>query len=400
MTLPAAADADALVEAARRGMRVRTGDAGLDALLAGRESAVSTEVEDPAPAFLSLLVAESCNLGCSYCIAGTMMDVALRSATTRMTWGTARSALHWFAGQVTPGSPITVNFSGGEPLLNWPVVRRALDELADLGPLTYADLSLNTNATLVTRAIAEKLAEHGVAIATSLDGVPAASDLVRVRRKARGGVSSAILRGWTLLRTSGCELTGFMATFDDRNISSINPDLVDFALEWGMSWLRVDCDVIHLTGLSAEDLVERIWEVFLYGRELGVAVEGFWSTPADNLLNPRSAGARFCGAVSGDTISVHPDGRVSACGFSVAELGRVRNGAVWLDLPVRRAFIRSYKPGRRHDCAGCDLERSCGGGCNIAREQATADGTTSAIDFNCTVYRELTRRLVLHHAAG
>jgi radical SAM protein with 4Fe4S-binding SPASM domain len=349
--------------------------------------------------FLSLLTSEACNLGCSYCIAGENMRSAASRKAVTMQWETAQTAIDWYFSILDPARKPYINFTGGEPLLNWPLVARTLEYVTE----RYSqygktlEFSINTNATLVTPNIAAVLKKHQVIVATSLDGAPSNSDLVRIANANRLGVSDRILAGWKNLAEAGHPITGFMATFNDKNIDGLNEAVVDFACEMKFSWLRVDCDVIHLQHLPPGELIERLWRVYMYGKSRGIAVEGFWSSAIHNMLTDTDAPVTFfCGAVSGETVSIHPDGRVSACGFSRATLGNVGNPTL-LNAQLHTELVRSYVPGHREFCVGCEIEGSCAGGCNIAREEASANRSNSAIEYNCTIYREMTRRLLVEH---
>jgi sulfatase maturation enzyme AslB (radical SAM superfamily) len=137
-----------------------TGNAALDAFLTTSEMDARTQLKTRNAAylrrhadnvrFLSLLIAENCNLGCSYCIAGTNMDTSRATRTTRMTWNTAKIAIDWFARR--SGDATIINFSGGEPLLNWPLIELVVGYIEDNHPQLRASVtfSINTNATLVT----------------------------------------------------------------------------------------------------------------------------------------------------------------------------------------------------------------------------------------------------------
>jgi uncharacterized protein len=291
-----------------------------------------------------------------------------------------------------------LNFTGGEPLLNWLLVEQAVTYVAQRFP--HLDgrltLSINTNATLVTEKIAQLLASHSFVVATSLDGTPDVSDLVRIPKKGNFSVAKKILAGWELLARAGAPIDGFMATFNDRNYHALNRSVVDFAADLGCSWVRVDCDVIHLLDRPVAETIDRLWEVFEAGRERGVEVEGFWSTPAKNMLAPDYALDMpfFCGAMSGETISVHPDGRLSACGFSDADLGHVDGGVLDRRLAEHIGLVASHLPGAREFCHGCEIEAACGGGCNIALEEASRSGSDAAVRYNCDLYREMTKRLL------
>lgn len=155
--------------------------------------------------------------------------------------------------------------------------------------------------------------------------------------------SEKIIAGWYKLKASGCNLTGFMATFNDKNIEHLNTDIIDFALSMGFKWVRIACDVIHLLDYKVDDTVERIWSVYKYGKEKGIKVEGYWTTPIHNMLYrdrlPEGI-SFFCGAVSGETVSIHPDGRISTCGFSSKNVC-FRQGC------VKRRLKRWYDGGGR-----------------------------------------------------
>jgi len=347
--------------------------------------------------YLSLLTSEACNLGCPYCIAGANMKTAALSKAATMHWATARDAVDWYFHTITADTYGYLNFTGGEPLLNWPVVHETLDYVSQHYRERFPRLaiSINTNATLITDQVANILKKYNVIVATSLDGAPAASDLVRISKATQLGVSDKILRGWQRLASAGHPITGFMATFNDRNITALNETLIDFAAEQGCTWLRVDCDVIHLLQYPVEELVERIWNVYKYGKQRGIQVEGFWSTAMHNLVADATTSpvTFFCGAVSGETASIHPDGRISACGFSRNSIGHVTKPH-YVDWDTQQAFIESYTPGNRAFCKGCMIEGPCAGGCNIAREEAASSHSEAAIEFNCSLYRSLTPRLL------
>jgi radical SAM protein with 4Fe4S-binding SPASM domain len=351
--------------------------------------------------YLSLLTSEACNLGCTYCIAGENMRAATAKHGAMMKWNVAQRAVDWYVSTASQKAQLFINFSGGEPLINWNVVRQVLEYTKRTYPQHFERVrfTINTNATLVTHEIAGTLKEYQVEVGTSLDGTPDSSDLIRIGKATQRGVSDKILRGWKTLADVGYPVTGFMATFNDTNIVYLNKKVAEFAHEMGMKWLRVDCDVIHLLHYPIEKLTDQIREVYVRGKELGIAVEGFWSTAIHNLLSSTTEVTPcqfFCGAVSGETVSVHPDGRISTCGFSRAHVGNVVTGE-FLSGGSLASLVKSYLPGDREFCKGCSIEGSCAGGCNIAREESRMSKDEQVMQFNCELYREMTRRLLVDH---
>jgi uncharacterized protein len=349
--------------------------------------------------WFSLMTAEVCNLGCSYCIAGRNMADAASKHSPLMPWDIAKAGIDWYHDLVTSTQRIaSINFSGGEPLANREVTLKAVKYARELFGDFPLDLSINTNATLVDEKVAAVLSATRVVISTSLDGVPTASDTIRFTR-AGLGASASVLAGWRKLLDVGCELTGFMATVNDKNFAKLDSGIIDFSHQWGFSWLRVSYDIIHLLHIPVAEAVERAWSIYKYGQERGINVEGFWTTPVRNLVQSTTGGlqkAFFCGAVSGETLSMHPDGRVSACGFSSDSFGNIRQpqNLQWL---ANRELIHSHFPGDREFCRGCEIEGSCAGGCYISRELSTATKDDSAIRYNCELYRAMTKKLLLHH---
>jgi len=401
-------EADAFVDAVTNGP-VETGIASLDAItlmsdaeardvLAARATEYLGRLRERI-SFLSLMTAGSCNLGCSYCIAAANMDSARASRALMMPLSTAKRAIDWYYSLPTVARERFVNFSGGEPLLNRRVVTDAVAYIREQHD-TSTRITINTNAVLADGSLANFFAANRVAIATSLDGIPSVSDRVRVTRSGLPA-SASILRAWDRLLDAGCELTGFMATFNDSNIVHLDTDIVDFAKERGFKWVRIACDVIHLLAHPVDDMVERIWRIYEHGVTEGVIVEGFWSTALHNMIYrdrlPDSV-PFFCGAVSGETISIHPNGRISACGFSSGDFGNILS-ANGFNYAKHAKFVAEYYPGARDFCRGCAIEGSCAGGCNITRETAVGIGSDAAIEYNCELYRALTRKLLVHELA-
>lgn len=366
-------------------------------LLANKKQEYATNTKNRVN-FLSLMTAESCNLGCSYCIATTNMDDAKKNKSTMMSWYVAKKGLDWYFSLSKPFGEYYVNFSGGEPLLNRKIVTKAIEYIRATHHNKPVKITINTNATLVDDSLAQFFAANKVSIATSLDGTPDVSDNIRVTKKGLPA-SRDIIQGWEKLKAAGCDLTGFMSTFNDKNIDYLQIDIIDFALSMGFSWVRIACDVIHLLQYSVDKAVDQIWEVYKYGKEKGVLVEGFWSTPIHNMLYRERISedaSFFCGAVSGETVSVHPDGRMSACGFSSGSFGNVLLYEPF-DWGKHKKFVEEYYPGSREFCQGCSIEGSCAGGCNITREVSIAENDETAILYNCEMYRKLTKLLLMDH---
>ena len=116
-------------------------------------------------------VTNECNNRCVYCQAngcGTLR---------KMTIEVAKAALDRIAG--TPAKTITIEFQGGEPLMNFPVIRYIVENANEFLPGKEVQFTLVSNLSLITDEIAKFLDDHHVSISTSLDGFRELHDMNR-----------------------------------------------------------------------------------------------------------------------------------------------------------------------------------------------------------------------------
>ena len=92
---------------------------------------------------LLLSLTGTCNLACKYCYAN-------EHAADFMTVGTAIQAVKLAA---RSGEPFILQFSGGEPLLNFPVIKAVIDYVGE--NKISALMQVQTNGTLITEEITQ-----------------------------------------------------------------------------------------------------------------------------------------------------------------------------------------------------------------------------------------------------
>lgn len=74
---------------------------------------------------LYLLVTQYCNLKCVYCYNGD--ETYARDQKLKMSFETAQKAIRFFWDKLEDQGNLSIVFFGGEPLLNWPVIKQTLD---------------------------------------------------------------------------------------------------------------------------------------------------------------------------------------------------------------------------------------------------------------------------------
>lgn len=135
---------------------------------------------------LDLEVTRRCNLRCDFCFVGWSRDW-----TTDLPEEVALGATREGAGLF----PV-LHLTGGEPF----AYRALFDVIEEGAALGYDEILVNTNATLVTDNVADRLAAYGDRVATtvSLDGPEPLHDRVRGEgryREASAGLARLLARG-------------------------------------------------------------------------------------------------------------------------------------------------------------------------------------------------------------
>ncbi|MDR3161797.1 MAG: radical SAM protein [Spirochaetaceae bacterium] len=297
-----------------------------------------------------------CNLSCVYCYAAghPPADMALETALRGI--------------DLMGGEDFTLQFAGGEPLLNFPLIERVLRYARETcGRVRFA---LQTNGTLLNERIIGVLKHYRVALGVSLDGRPEINDALR-------GETGAAVKGLLLLREAAlmanltavvCDLNiaalrgiADMALFLG-NVAGIGLDLLrpagraagpdprarppsPAALRKGLGLLR--SRVAEINACSPRPLVVREFERTRRLRELAGEAGG-----------PDVPGAgNHCCACTGDSLVVLPNGECYPCG-SLAGDPRFRMGNVHAALEV---LALSRPPGGA--CGHCGRRRYCTGGC-------------------------------------
>lgn len=121
-----------------------------------------------------------CNLRCTYCY----IDKAAR----RMSMDTAAKIVDFIYQRTPPGAPIDIGFFGGEPLLEFELMRAITDRIEahpDHDP-SRVELSVVTNGTIYNDEIADFIAAHRVGFGISCDGPPDVHDRSRVYASGKG----------------------------------------------------------------------------------------------------------------------------------------------------------------------------------------------------------------------
>ena len=167
---------------------------------------------------LVLTLTGRCNFACRYCYASDVDAVDMDEET-------AVEAV-MMAG--ASGERFLLQFSGGEPLLRFPLIRKLVHVVEENH--FNAQMQIQTNGSLLTRDIGRFLYDHGVGIGISCDGRPSVMD--RTRPVKDGSSSSkAAARGFRHLAEEGIG-TGITCVVTDDMVNDL-PGIADMAHFYG-----------------------------------------------------------------------------------------------------------------------------------------------------------------------
>lgn len=307
---------------------------------------------------LVLTLTGRCNFSCHYCYAAEVDQVDMEEET-------ALQALH-LAGK--SGARFLLQFSGGEPLLRFPLIRKLVETVEKNH--YDAQMQVQTNGSLLTRDIGRWLFEHQVGIGISCDGRKDVMD--RTRQMKDGGSSfQAASKGFRHLAEESIG-TGITCVVTDDMVDDL-PGIADMAHFYG-NVHQVGFDILREQGRgsalhapTAEQMTKALEKTAkrmdaleqITGRHVHFTQEDRVASLA------KSHRYEFpqCYAMNGEAAFVDVHGNIYACsslmGRENYRLGTVATGRDTEKVREVGNFI--YKA--MSTCRSCEYFPLCGGGC-------------------------------------
>lgn len=355
-------------------------DSGLleTAPLAAPELPVS---ERPMVKALCLHLAHDCNLRCMYCFAGTGPFGGSREL---MPAHVGKAALDWLVESSGPRRHLEVDFFGGEPLLNFPVVKelvahgRRLEQQHD----KIFRFTLTTNATLLTEEVQSFLNEQQIAVVLSLDGRQAVNDRARPYGDGSGSYAAIVPDMQQFAASRGHINYYVRGTYTHHNLD-FAADVAHMA-ELGFRHLSME----PVVGAPEEDYTlkpedlphllqeyERLADYYVERHQAG---EGFTFFHFNlSLDHGPCAAKRVTGCGAGyDYLAVTPSGEFYPCHQFVGQpewqMGNVFEGITRLDISRQFQSVNLYS---KPECSDCWARFFCSGGCMAHAWFANGDFT-------------------------
>lgn len=319
---------------------------------------------------LCLHVAHDCNLRCRYCFGDTGEFGGSREL---MSTEVALAAVDLLLKHSGERPLCEIDFFGGEPLLNLPVVRETIAyarrEGRKLGK-TFK-FTLTTNCVLLTETVRQELTDLGVSLVFSLDGRPKVHDHMRPFAKKRGSYDKIVPHIKAAIAADPHGDWWVRGTYTRHN-KDFTADAAHL-LELGIRRFSLE-PVVALPStsyaLTEQDLPELRTEyerlARLYEQEAAAGRPfKFFHFEIDLDHGPCLA-KRFTGCGAGhEYFAVAPNGDLYPChqfvGRTSYKQGTVTDGIVRTDIVKK---FRENTLLTKDKCRTCFARYFCGGGCH------------------------------------
>ena len=343
---------------------------------------------------LCLHISHDCNLACKYCFAeegeyhGGKREL--------MSYEVGKQALDFLVANSGTRRNLEVDFFGGEPLLNWQVVKdlvaygRSIEEAND----KHFRFTLTTNGVLLDDEVMEFANKEMDNVVLSIDGRKEIHDLMRPFRKGAGSYDIIVPKFKKFAESRNQEKYYVRGTFTRNNLD-FSEDVLHLA-DLGFKQISVEPVVAKETddyALREEDLPKLFEEYDKLAAEMAKRAGtdkdfNFFHFMIDLEGGP-CVYKRLSGCGSGtEYLAVTPTGDLYPCHQFVGQedfkMGTVFEGVTNTSLRDKFKCCNVYaKP----KCKDCFARFYCSGGCAANAYNFTGD-ITGAYDVGCELQKK------------
>ena len=318
---------------------------------------------------LCLHIAHDCNLACKYCFAE---EGEYHGRRALMSLEVGKKALDFLVANSGKRRNLEVDFFGGEPLMNWQVVKdlvaygRELEKTND----KHFRFTLTTNGVLLNDEVQEFVNKEMDNVVLSLDGRKEVNDRMRPFRNGKGSYDLIVPKFQKLAESRNQEKYYIRGTFTRENLD-FSEDLLHFA-DLGFEQISIEPVVGEDTdpyAIQKEDLPKIFAEYdklakIMVDREREGRGFTFFHFMLDLEGGPCVA-KRLSGCGSGtEYLAVTPWGDLYPCHQFVGQeeflLGNVEEGITKPEIPEEFRGCSVYS---KDSCRNCFARFYCSGGC-------------------------------------
>lgn len=342
---------------------------------------------------LCLHVAHTCNLNCSYCFASQGKYHGDRAL---MSFETGKQALDFLIAHSGTRANLEVDFFGGEPLMNWDVVKRLVAYARSQEPIRRKKFrfTLTTNGILIDDDVIDFANREMSNVVLSLDGRKEVHDRLRVDYAGNGSYDRIVPKFQKLVKARGDKSYYIRGTFTHANPDFSN-DIFHMA-DLGFKELSMEpvvCAPDDPAALTEEDLPVLFEQYEILAKEMiRRRKEGRGFTFYHYMIDLTGGPCiykRISGCGSGtEYMAVTPWGELFPCHQFVGDpnysLGNIWDGVTNTALRDDFKHCNAYA---RPECKDCWAKLYCSGGC--AANACHATGSIRGVyAYGCELFKK------------
>ena len=342
---------------------------------------------------LCIHIAHTCNLNCAYCFASQGKYQGERAI---MSLEVGKRALDFLIENSGSRHNLEVDFFGGEPLMNWDVVKEMVAYARSIEKEHNKNFrfTLTTNGLLIDDDVIEFANKEMSNVVLSLDGRKEIHDRYRVDYAGNGSWERIVPKFQKLVEARGGKNYYMRGTF-----THANPDFlkdIQQMLDLGFSELSMEpvvCAADDPSALTEEDMAvvmdqyEKLAELMLQRDKEGKPFT-FYHYMIDLTGGP-CIYKRISGCGSGtEYMAVTPWGDLYPCHQFVGDekfrLGDIWEGVTNTEIQNEFASCNVYA---HPECRDCWARLYCSGGCAANAYHATGS-VTGIYEQGCRLFRK------------
>ena len=328
---------------------------------------------------LCLHIAHDCNLACRYCFAE---EGEYHGRRALMSFEVGKKALDFLIANSGNRVNLEVDFFGGEPLMNWDVVKQLVEygrsqEAAHNKKFRF---TLTTNGVLLNDEIMEFCNREMSNVVLSLDGRKEVNDKMRPFRKGAGSYD-IIVPKFQKFAESRNQMNYYVRGTFTRNNLDFSNDVIHFA-DLGFKQMSIE-PVVAAPEEPYSIREEDVPQILEEGRGFN-----FFHFMLDLQQGPCVA-KRLSGCGSGtEYLAVTPWGDLYPCHQFVGQekflLGNVDEGITNTEVRDEFKLCNVYA---KEKCRNCFARFYCSGGC-AANSYNFHGSITDAYDIGCQMQKK------------
>ena len=329
---------------------------------------------------MCLNIAHDCNLRCEYCFAA---QGDFGGARMLMPFEVAKSAINFLIEKSAKRHNLEVDFFGGEPLMNFDVVKQTVQYARSLEKAHGKNFrfTITTNGILLDDDKIDFINREMSNCILSLDGRKSVNDRLRVRADGSGSYDSIVPKFQKLVEGRSRDRDYYVrGTFTKYNLDftkdiqhMLDLGFREISMEPVVSDERLDYSVKEEDLPKIFEEYETLSNLIIQRRKEGRGFD-FYHFMIDLNQGP-CAIRRLRGCSCGNEyVAITPTGDIYPChqfvGHEEWKMGNVLDGTLDLKEKNRFSLINVYS---KPECRNCWAKFYCSGGCNANNWQYEGD---------------------------